>query len=154
MSPYRAASAGTVRAVERRIPVPELSLVAICAIWGLTFVVVQDAVEVFPVMTFLAYRFLPAAAIVGAFSLRGLHTLSRDGWRDGLVMGAFLTGGYVFQTLGLERTSAANAGFITGLFVVLTPVLGAVLLGRPAGRQTWTAATVSAVGLYLLSGAG
>ena len=154
MSPYRAASAGTVRAVERRIPVPELSLVAICAIWGLTFVVVQDAIEVFPVMTFLAYRFLPAAAIVGAFSLRGLHTLSRDGWRDGLVMGAFLTGGYVFQTLGLERTSAANAGFITGLFVVLTPVLGAVLLGRPAGRQTWTAATVSAVGLYLLSGAG
>jgi drug/metabolite transporter (DMT)-like permease len=139
---------------QRRTPLPELSLVAICAIWGLTFVLVQDAVEVFPVMTFLAYRFLPAAAVVGVFSLRGLRTLSRDGWRDGLVMGAFLTGGYVFQTFGLERTSAANAGFITGLFVVLTPVLGALLLRHEAGLQTWAAAAVSALGLYLLSGAG
>ena len=69
-------------------------------------------------------------------------------------MGVFLTAGYVFQTLGLERTSASNAGFITGLFVVLTPLFGAVLLRQSAGAPAWIAAFVSAVGLFLLSRTG
>ena len=73
----------------------EIALVAIAAVWGLTFVMVQDAIEVLPTMAFLGYRFVPAALI---------------------------------QTLGLERTTASNAGFITGLFVVLTPLLGAIFL--------------------------
>ena len=66
----------------------------------------------------------------------------------------FLTAGYVFQTLGLERTSASDAGFITGLFVVLTPVLGAAFLAERISRLAWGAALASAVGLYLLSGTG
>ena len=69
-------------------------------------------------------------------------------------MGAFLTGGYVFQTLGLERTSASNAGFITGLFVVLTPIFGALFLHQRASVVAWVAAVVATLGLYLLSGAG
>ena len=62
-------------------------------------------------------------------------------------MGAFLTGGYVFQTLGLEETTASNAGFITGLFVVLTPVLGAVFLRDRIPVIAWAAAGVAMVGL-------
>lgn len=69
-------------------------------------------------------------------------------------MGVFLTGGYIFQTLGLERTTASNAGFITGMFVVLTPVFGSLFLGQKAGRLAWIAAGVSTAGLFLLSGAG
>ena len=69
-------------------------------------------------------------------------------------MGVFLCAGYVFQTLGLEHTSASNAGFITGLMVVFTPVLGAVFLGQRLPAVAWVAAAVSAAGLYLLSGAG
>jgi len=69
-------------------------------------------------------------------------------------MGVFLCAGYVFQTLGLEHTSASNAGFITGLMVVFTPVLGAVFLGQRLPAIAWAAAAVSAAGLYLLSGAG
>jgi drug/metabolite transporter (DMT)-like permease len=69
-------------------------------------------------------------------------------------MGVFLTGGYILQTFGLERTTAANAGFITGLFVVLTPLLGATFLGHEIGSRGWIAAGVSAMGVYLLSGAG
>jgi drug/metabolite transporter (DMT)-like permease len=68
-------------------------------------------------------------------------------------MGVFLTAGYVAQTLGLEHTTASNAGFITGLFVVLTPIFGAILFGLRPGRAAWLAAGVSAVGLLLLSGA-
>jgi drug/metabolite transporter (DMT)-like permease len=134
--------------------VAEIALVAIAAVWGLTFVMVQDAVAILPVMTFLAYRFIPASAIVALVFLPQLKRLSREGLIAGLVMGVFLTGGYVFQTLGLERTTAANAGFITGLWVVLTPTFGALFFAQRAGSAVWIAAGTSAVGLLLLSGAG
>lgn len=137
-----------------RAPLAELSLVGICAIWGLTFPLVQDAVTELPVTTFLAYRFMGAALLAAILFRRQLRALAADGWRAGALMGVFLTGGYLLQTLGLERTTAANAGFITGLFVVLTPLFAAVFLGHRAGGTAWAAAGVSAVGLYLLSGSG
>lgn len=137
-----------------RTRVAELSLVGIAAIWGLTFVMVQDAVERLPVNAFLAYRFLPACALVALAFRKELMRLSRAGWVAGLLMGVFLTSGYVFQTLGLQLTTAAKAGFITGLFVVLTPVFGALFFGQRAGWPAWGAAAVSTVGLYLLSGGG
>ena len=132
----------------------ELGLVGIAAVWGLTFVMVQDAVELLPVTAFLAYRFIPAAALVAAFSRGQLRRLTAAGWRAGAAMGAFLTAGYVFQTFGLLQTTASNAGFITGLFVVFTPMLGVLVLRRPASGVVWAAAGTSAVGLFLLSGAG
>jgi drug/metabolite transporter (DMT)-like permease len=131
----------------------ELGLVAIAVVWGLTFVMVQDAIERLPPFAFLAYRFIPAALIVAAVFRRPLLRLPPEGWRAGLVMGVFLTAGYVAQTLGLEQTTASNAGFITGLFVVLTPLFGALLFGLRPPRAAWLAAGVSAVGLLLLSGA-
>ena len=132
----------------------ELALFGVAAVWGATFVMVQDAIRELPPMAFLAYRFLPAALVVAAICRRPLVRLSPDGWRAGLVMGAFLTAGYVFQTLGLEHTSASNAGFITGLFVVFTPLLGAAVLRERIAPAAWAAAAVSVAGLYLLTGAG
>jgi drug/metabolite transporter (DMT)-like permease len=132
----------------------ELALVGIAAVWGLTFVMVQDAIERLPPMTFLAYRFIPAAVLVAIVFWRPLRRLNARGWLAGLAMGAFLTAGYVAQTLGLEHTSASNAGFITGLFVVLTPLFGAVALRMRVGATAWAAALVSALGLLLLSAAG
>ena len=138
--------------MNRPFPIAELGLVAIAAIWGLTFVMVQDAVAEIAVMTFLAYRFIPAALIVGLISWRSLRSLSAAGLKAGGLMGVFLTAGYMFQTFGLERTTASHAGFITGLFVVLTPVFGALFLRQKIGRSAWIASGVSAIGLYLLSG--
>ncbi len=132
----------------------EVALIGICAVWGLTFVMVQDAIELLPTMAFLAYRFIPAALIVAVVFWGPLRRLSAGGWRAGLLMGAFLCAGYIFQTLGLEETTASNTGFITGLFVVLTPVLGAIFLREGIGVPGWCAAGVSLVGLYLLSGLG
>jgi drug/metabolite transporter (DMT)-like permease len=131
---------------------PELSLVGIAAIWGLTFTMVQDAVEQLPVLDFLGYRFTAAALLVAIVFRRALRELSRDGWRAGVVMGVFLTASYVLQTFGLENTSASNAAFITGLFVVITPVLAALFLRERIGALGWGAAVVSSIGLYLLSG--
>ena len=132
----------------------ELALIAIASIWGLTFVMVKDAIEELPTMAFLAYRFIPASLIVAVVFRRQLVRLPRDGWRAGAVMGVFLAGGYIFQTLGLEKTTASNTGFITGLFVVLTPVLGAVFLRQRIPVVAWAAAGVAMIGLWLLSGAG
>jgi drug/metabolite transporter (DMT)-like permease len=132
----------------------ELALIGIAAVWGVTFSLVQDAVTQIPVMTFLAYRFLPAAIIVGVISQREVRRLSRRGWGAGIVMGVFLAGGYIFQTLGLERTSAAHTGFITGLWVVLTPVVGALFFHLRSDWHVWVAAGMSAVGLWFLSGFG
>jgi drug/metabolite transporter (DMT)-like permease len=128
------------------------ALVGIAAVWGLTFTMVQDAVERLPAMAFLGYRFSGAALIVALLFHRPRRRLSATGWRAGLLMGVFLTAGYVFQTLGLEHTSASNAGFITGLFVVFTPLIAAVVLRRRIGTAAWSAAAASALGLYLLSG--
>ena len=91
----------------------ELSLVGIAAIWGLTFTMVQDAVEKLPVLDFLGYRFTAAALLVAIVFRRALRELSREGRRAGLFMGVFLTASYVLQTYGLEHTSASNTGFIT-----------------------------------------
>jgi drug/metabolite transporter (DMT)-like permease len=132
----------------------ELALIGIASIWGLTFVMVQDAIELLPSMAFLAYRFIPAALLVALIFRRRLRALPRAGWLAGLLMGVFLTGGYIFQTFGLEETSVSNTGFITGLFVVLTPVLGAVFLRHRTPMLAWLAAGVSLVGLWLLTGGG
>lgn len=105
-------------------------------------------------MAFLGYRFAAAALIVAVIFRRQLARLSGAGLRMGLLMGVFLTAGYVLQTFGLEETTASNTGFITGLFVVFTPLLAAVLLRERIPGIAWMAAGVSAVGLFLLSGAG
>ena len=132
----------------------ELALVAVAAVWGLTFVMVQDAIATLPVLAFLAYRFLAAAALVALIAPSALRRLGRDGVRAGALMGAFLTGGYVTQTYALQHTTASNVGFITGLFVVLTPLLGALVLGLPVTRSALAAALVAATGLALLAGVG
>ena len=132
----------------------EPALVGVAAVWGLTFVMVQDAIELLPTTAFLAYRFIPAALLVALVFRRRLLALSPAGWRAGTLMGALLTAGYLFQTFGLEETTASNAGFITGLFVVFTPLLGALVLRDRIGGTAWAAAGVSALGLYLLAGTG
>jgi drug/metabolite transporter (DMT)-like permease len=132
----------------------ELSLIAVCAIWGVTFPLVKDAVADIPVTAFLAYRFLAAALIAALLFRKQVLALSPSGWKAGALMGVFLTAGYLFQTFGLERTSASNAGFITGMFVVLTPLLGMIFVRHRAGTTAWIAAAVATLGLYLLSGTG
>lgn len=132
----------------------EIGLIGVAAVWGGTFVMVQDAIAKLPTLAFLGYRFLAAAVVVAVVWRGAVRALPAAGWRAGLLMGVFLTLGYVLQTLGLEHTTVSNAGFITGLFVVMTPVLAAVFLRDRIGPLAWGAAVVSAIGLYLLSGGG
>jgi len=132
----------------------DLSLVATTVVWGLTFAMVQDAIDELPVPAFLAYRFLAAAALVAVVFRRSLASLTAAGARAGAVMGAFLAAGYLLQTYALQHTTASNAGFLTGLFTPMTPLLGALVLGTRLNRTALGAAAVATAGVALLSGAG
>jgi drug/metabolite transporter (DMT)-like permease len=145
-----------VQAYVRRYGVT-LGLIAVAAIWGATFVIVADAVERYPVFGFLAWRFAVAAVAFVLLFPRVLKRLSRPNLTMGLLAGLFLTLGYIFQTAGLAgdgRTTPARAAFITGLYVVVTPLLQAVVLRRRPHTATLVGGAVALVGLWLLSGFG
>jgi drug/metabolite transporter (DMT)-like permease len=128
-----------------------VSLVAVTAVWGSTFVVVKHAVERMPVMDFLAWRFAIAAIVMAAARPRAVLTLDRQGRRAGVLLGLALGSGYIAQTFGLQHTPASISGFITGLFVVFTPLCAAVLLRSRITAMTWYAVVIATVGLGLIS---
>lgn len=130
---------------------PTTVLVVVCAVWGSTFVVVKDAVERMPVMDFLAWRFAIAALVMALLRPGAVLSLAPAERRRGLLLGLALAAGYVAQTFGLERTPATVSGFITGLFVVFTPLCSGLLLRRGVGGMAWFAVAVATGGLALLS---
>jgi drug/metabolite transporter (DMT)-like permease len=136
----------------RRSGAPILALVAVTAIWGYTFVPVQKALAAYPLFAFLAVRFAISALALAPFAWRSLRTLPRGGWAAGLLAGSFLAAAYGLQTAGLELTTVASTGFITGLYVVFTPILALVLFRTPVTAPVWLAVALSLVGLALISG--
>jgi len=128
------------------------ALVAVTAVWGLTFVQVKDAVELYPLFAFLAVRFAIASVTLALPALPRTRELRRRGWAAGAALGLLLAAGYALQTAGLERTTVSSTGFITGLYVVFTPLLARVLFGTRIGMATLAGVGLSTVGLALLSG--
>jgi drug/metabolite transporter (DMT)-like permease len=136
-----------------RAGAPILALVAVTAIWGYTFVPVQKAVGVYPLFAFLAARFAISTAALAPFAWGPVRTLPRAGWAAGLGAGALLAAAYGLQTAGLELTTVASTGFITGLYVVLTPLLALAAWRTPVPAAVWIGIVLSLAGLLLLSGA-
>ena len=130
-----------------------LALVAVTAVWGVTFVQVKDAVAVYPLFAFLAVRFAIAAAALAPPALRRVPGLGRSGIAIGALLGALLGAGFGLQTAGPEQTTVTSTGFLTGLYVLLTPLLGVALFRSHVGRELWVAVAVALLGLILLSGA-
>jgi drug/metabolite transporter (DMT)-like permease len=131
--------------------IAEAALVGITAVWGLTFVMVQDAIALLPVTAFLAYRFIPAGGLIAGAAWRRVRSLGPAGLRDGVLMGLALTAGYLLQTYGLERTTASASGFITGLFVVITPVLTFLVRRERESRTLWLSVALATAGLALIA---
>src|SRR6266576_1693733 len=128
-----------------------LALVLVTAVWGVTFVQVKDAVALYPLFAFLAVRFAIASLTLAPSGARRLRTLGRAGWIAGAFAGALLGAGYALQTAGLERTSVSSTGFITGMYVVLTPLLALALFRTRVGVLTWAGIGLATAGLALLS---
>jgi drug/metabolite transporter (DMT)-like permease len=131
-----------------------IALVGVATVWGSTFVMVKEAVAAFPPWSFLGLRFAVATAAFVVLFPRSVGRLDRGTVRAGLIAGVFLTGGYVFQTLGLTMTSPSKAAFITGMFVVITPVMQALVLRRAPSWSAWLGVAAAVAGLWLMSGGG
>lgn len=130
-------------------------LLTVPFIWGATFPAGKQALDVLTPLSFTAWsRALGFLVLVAALPVFG-RGLPRD-WvartaTPGLILGGLLFAGFTLQTLGLDLSTATNAGFITGLYVVFTPVLGVALFKEATSRATWVAVFVSVAGLALLS---
>lgn len=127
------------------------ALVGITAVWGYTFLIVQSAVGRMPVMDFMAWRFTAAALVMIALRPRCLRGITRLELLRGAGLGAILGLGYIAQTYGLLYASAAVSGFITGMFVVLTPVMAWILLRHKTGFHTWLVVALATIGVAILS---
>jgi len=131
---------------------PPLALLAVTAVWGVTFVQVKDAVAVYPLFAFLAVRFLIATATLAPLALPRVRSLGRRGVAAGVLLGTFVAAGYGLQTAGLELTTVSGTGFITGMYVVLTPVVAFLLFRDGVTRAGALGIALAFGGMAMLSG--
>ncbi len=131
---------------------PYAAIILVTAIWGVTFVPVKDAVAVYPLFAFLTVRFAVAVLVLAVPGARRVRGLGRGGVEAGAVLGVLLAAAYALQTAGLERTDVSSTGFITGLYVVLTPLFGLLLFRTAVGVAVWLGVVCSVSGLALLAG--
>ncbi|MFS8104548.1 DMT family transporter [Lentzea alba] len=130
---------------------PLLSLVGVTVVWGGTFVVVKDVTLQTSPVDFLAVRFLIATVVLMSLRPRRLANLSRKKLGHGVLLGLMLCGAYIAQTYGQQYTSASISGFITGLAVVITPVLAGVFLRKRIGLTCWCSVVTATIGLAVMS---
>jgi drug/metabolite transporter (DMT)-like permease len=128
-----------------------LGLLATTAIWGSSFLVMKDSLERQDVNSFLASRFVLAALIMFAFKPKSLSGLDKVFVRRAVLTGVLATGGFISQTFGLTQTTVSNTGFITGLYLVFTPLIAWLLLKHRITKAQWTAVAVATIGLYLIA---
>ena len=127
------------------------ALLAVAAMWGISFVWMKDILDRQDVYSFLVSRFVVAALVMMVANPKVITRLNRELLIKGSLIGTALGLGYIFQTLGLERTTPAITGFITGLYVVLTPLIGALILKERLTIQAWFYIALATVGLGVLS---
>ena len=128
-----------------------MALIGVTAIWGLTFVVIKNALGSISPFYFNAIRFSLAALLLLFFSLFTKQKYSVRLIIKGVLAGIALLAGYSFQTFGLNLTSASNAGFITGLSVVIVPVLTLIIYKKSPPLIVWFGVSLAAAGLGIMS---
>ena len=128
-----------------------LALLAMTASWGSTFFLIKDLLDRVPTLDFLAVRFALAAAFMLAVAPRAIGRLSRENRRRAVVLGVLYGLAQILQTAGLAHTAASVSGFITGMYVVLTPLLAALILRTRIGPLTWAAVALATGGLAVLT---
>ena len=129
-----------------------VALIAVTAIWGVTFVQVKDAVALYPLFAFLAVRFAIATVTLAVPAAARVRSLGWSGLASGALLGLLLAAGYVLQTAGLQRTTVSSTGFVTGMYVVLTPLIALLLFRSRIGLMAWGGVVLATTGLAMLSG--
>jgi drug/metabolite transporter (DMT)-like permease len=137
--------------LENNKPVLAGLLLTVAAFWGGSFVVMKDSLHRQDVNSFLACRFILATLILILLRPQALKLIDRTFLLKGVVVGALLGLGYIFQTFGLTLTTIAKTGFITGLYAVIVPLISAGMLRRRVTPLQWFAVGLATFGLLLLS---
>ncbi|HEY2880216.1 DMT family transporter [Nocardioides sp.] len=130
------------------------ALLAVTACWGSTFFLIHDLLERVPTLDFLAIRFAIASVTLVLLAPKALGRLTRDTRRQAVVLGCLYGVAQILQTAGLATTPASISGFITGMYVVATPVFAALLLRSRIGMMTWVAVALAMAGLGVLTLSG
>lgn len=128
-----------------------LALLAMTACWGSTFFLIKDLLDRVPTLDFLAVRFAIASAVMLLVAPRALSRLSAESRRHAIVLGGLYGVAQILQTAGLAHTAASVSGFITGMYVVATPLFAAVLLRTRITALTWGAVALATAGLGVLT---
>jgi drug/metabolite transporter (DMT)-like permease len=131
-----------------------LALLAMTAAWGSTFFLIKDLLDRVPTLDFLAVRFAIASAAMLLVAPRAVARLSPAVRRHAIVLGLLYGVAQILQTAGLAHTPASVSGFITGMYVVLTPVLAALILRTRITGVTWAAVALATLGLGVLTLSG
>jgi len=147
-------ASATAAAARRTSLLAALALLGVTAAWGSTFFLTKDLLERVPVLDYLAIRFAIASVAVFVLFPRAVGRLSRESRRSAVVLGVLYGVAQILQTAGLAHTAASVSGFITGLYVVATPLFAAVLLRQRIGALTWGAVVLALAGLGVLTLSG
>ncbi|MDQ3616534.1 MAG: DMT family transporter [Actinomycetota bacterium] len=121
------------------------------ACWGSTFYLIKDLLDRVPVLDFLAVRFAIASVALFLLAPRALGRLSAGARNHAVALGLLYGVAQILQTAGLAHTPASVSGFITGMYVVSTPVLAALILRTRITAVTWGAVALATVGLGVLT---
>jgi drug/metabolite transporter (DMT)-like permease len=135
----------------KQTPLLYFGLLLTTAVWGGSFVVMKDSLERQDVISFLATRFLIAGLLMLAYRPYSLVGLGKTLWIRATFLGFLLAAGFIFQSVGLTKTTVSSTGFITGLYLVFTPLISWLLLKRHILRLQLLAAFVATLGLYLIA---
>ncbi len=126
-------------------------LIFVTFIWGFTFVTNQYVLKYMTVADLMAWRFTIAALVMLLARPKAIMTLTRNQLAHGTVLGLLLGLGYLAQMVGLKGTTATASGFITGMFVVITPLISGFVLKQPISRYAWISVGLATVGLGLIA---
>jgi len=129
----------------------EIYLLIIVIIWGSTFALIKGVIDLIPPYTLLTYRFLLAALILIVIFWKRLKKFNIIILKKGSLIGIFLFLGYTFQTVGLKYTTATKAGFITGLSVVLVPIISHFFIKEKVNRNSVIGVVFAFIGLWFLN---
>ena len=134
-----------------RMRLAPIALISLAASWGLAFIIMKDSIERQSVNSFLFTRFAVAVLFLIAFKPTVFRAITKDLFLKAFAAGLLLGAGYILQTEGLARTGAAITGFVTGLYVVATPLISALILKKKISLFTWGCVGLATLGLALLS---
>jgi len=129
----------------------DLALLGASAIWGSTFVLVKRALDDASPAAFLTARFALAAIVLAVIFRRRLLPFRLDTALAGILLGVLLAAGFILQTWGLARTTPSRSAFLTGLAVVIVPLMAAILRIRRPTAAGILGSILATGGLYLLA---